>query len=119
MPSPGTYQEIFRYIASGLSAAWSAIGIATAIGAGLGEGPTVSVVSGIVVNVMLFAAAALAFTGARRWRFAILATAGLVTVQRISVVVGYGGATFTVVAALLALIAIAGPTLVGIAPARR
>ena len=119
MPSPGTYQEVFRYIASGLSAAWASIGIATAIGAGLGEGPTVAAVSGMLVNVLLFAAAALAFTGARRWRAAILTMASLVTVQRISVVVGFGGATFTVIAALLALIAIAGPTLVGIVPARR
>jgi hypothetical protein len=119
MPSPGTFREIFRYTASGLSAAWAAIGIATAIGAGLGEGPSVSAVSGIFVNVLLLAAAALAFTGARRWRVAILATASLVTVQRISVVIGYGGATFTVIAALLALVAIAGPTLVGIVPARR
>lgn len=119
MPSPGTYQEVFRYIASGLSAAWAAIGIATTIGAGLGEGPTVSAVSGVLFNALLFAAAALAFTGARRWRVAILTTATLVTVQRISVVVGFGGATFTVIAALLALIAIAAPTLVGIAPVRR
>ena len=119
MPLPGTYLEVFRYVASILSAAWAAIGFATAIGAGLGEGPTVSAVSGMLVNVLLFAAAALAFTGARQWRVAILATASLVTVQRISVVIGYGGATFTVIAALLALIAIAGPTLVGIAQARR
>ena len=118
MPLPGTYLEVFRYVASILSAAWAAIGFATAIGAGLGEGPTVSAVSGMLVNVLLFAAAALAGR-TRQWRVAILATASLVTVQRISVVIGYGGATFTVIAALLALIAIAGPTLVGIAQARR
>ncbi len=119
MPSYGTHRDIFRYIASGLSAAWAAIGIATAVGAGLAEGPSVSVVSGIVVNMLLLGAAALGIMNARRWHLAILTAAFVVTLQRIGVVVGFGGAAFTVIASALALVAIVGSTLVAVAPARR
>ena len=102
-----------------MSAAWAAIGIATAIGAGLAEGLSFAAVSGIVVNALLAVAATLAAIHAPQWRWAILTAAVLVTIQKIGVVIGFGGATDTIVAALLALVAIAGATLAGLSRERR
>jgi hypothetical protein len=116
MPSSGTHPDLARYIAATLGAMWAAIGIASAIGAGLAEGLSANAVSGLLANVLLAGAASLGYLNAARWRTAVVVAIGLVTVQRIAAVIGYGGATDAVIAASLALVAIAGPTLIGIKP---
>jgi hypothetical protein len=114
MPSSGTHPDLGRYIAAALSAMWAAIGFASAIGAGLAEGASANAVSGLSANALLGLAATLAFLNAKRWRAAVLVSVGLVTLQRYSAVIGYGGATYAVIAATLALAAIAGSTLIGL-----
>ena len=114
MPSSGTHPNLGRYIAASLSAMWAAIGIASAIGAALAEGASENAVSGFVANALLGAAAWLAFRNAKRWRVAVLISVGLVTLQRYAAVIGYGGATDAVIAATLALVGIAGATLIGV-----
>jgi hypothetical protein len=119
MPSSGTHPNLGRYIAASLSAMWAAIGIASAIGAALAAGASANAVSGIVANVLLGAAAWLAFLNMKRWRVAVLISVGLVTLQRYLAVIGWGGATEVVIAATLALAAIAGATLIGVLPKPR
>jgi hypothetical protein len=114
MPSSGTHPNLGRYIAASLSAMWAAIGIASATGAALAEGASANAVSGLLVNALLGAAAWLAFLDVKRWRMAVLISVGLVTLQRFAAVVGYGGATYAVIAATLALAGIAGATLIGV-----
>ncbi|HEY7980003.1 MAG TPA: hypothetical protein VID19_00850 [Candidatus Eremiobacteraceae bacterium] len=116
MPSSGTHPNLGRYIAASLSAMWAAIGVASAIGAALAEGASANAVSGFVANALLGAAAWFAFIDAKRWRVAVLISVGLVTLQRYAAVIGYGGATDAVIAATLALIGIAGATLIGVKP---
>jgi hypothetical protein len=98
---------------------WAAIGVASAIGAALAEGASANAVSGILANALLGAAAWLAFLNMKRWRIAVLVSVGLVTLQRYVAVIGYGGATYAVIAATLALMAIAGATLIGVMPRPR
>ena len=116
MPSYGTHPNLGRYIAATLSAMWAVIGIATAIGAALAEGASANAVLGFVANTLLAASAALAFLNAKRWRASVLVSVGLVTLQRCASVIGYGGATDAIIAAMLALAAITGATLIGVIP---
>jgi hypothetical protein len=119
MPSSGTHPNLGRFIAASLSAMWAAIGVASAIGAALAEGASANAVSGFLANALLGAAAWLAFRNLKRWRVAVLISVGLVTLQRYATVIGYGGATYAVIAATLALAAIAGATLIGVTPKPR
>jgi hypothetical protein len=119
MPSSGTHPNLGRYIAASLSAMWAAIGVASAIGAALAEGASANAVSGLLANALLGAAAWLAFINAKRWRLVVLISVGLVTLQRYAAVIGYGGATYAVIAATLALAGIAGATLIGVTPKPR
>jgi hypothetical protein len=98
---------------------WAAIGFASAIGAGLAEGASANAVSGLLANVLLGAAATLAFLNAKHWRAAVIISVGLVTLQRYAAVIGYGGATYAVIAATLALAGIVGSTLIGVKLKRR
>jgi hypothetical protein len=98
---------------------WAAIGIASAIGAALAEGASADAVSGFVANALLGAAASFAFLDAKQWRAAVLVSVGLVTLQRFAAVIGYGGATYAVIAATLAFAGIAGASLIGVMPKRR
>ena len=114
MPPSGTHPNLGRFIAASLSAMWAAIGFASAIGAALAEGPSANAVSGLLANIFLGAAAALAFVNAKHWRGAVIISVGLVTLQRYTAVIGYGGASYAVIAATLALAAIVGASLIGV-----
>ena len=114
MPPSGTHPNLGRFIAASLSAMWAAIGFASAIGAALAEGASANAVSGLLANGFLGAAAALAFVNAKHWRAAVIISVGLVTIQRYTAVIGYGGATYAVIAATLALAGIVGASLIGV-----
>jgi hypothetical protein len=98
---------------------WAAIGVASAIGAALAEGASANAVSGLLANALLGAGAWLAFINAKRWRLVVLISVGLVTLQRYTAVIGYGGATYAVIAATLALAGIVCATLIGVTPKPR
>jgi hypothetical protein len=94
-----------------LAAFWAMLGLGNAYAVLAAQGATAPIVVAIVLNVVLIAAAALAFWQIRAWRLILLIALLAVTADRIYNALTAGGGTLTSVSALVALAAIAALTL--------